>query len=359
MKDADCAKGVCDPALHACVACVQDSQCSDATPICQSGVCVAGKLCTKPLDCKATKQLCDLNTKHCVDCEANDDCGPGLACLAQVCIAKIACASNNACPSACDKDLGFCVPCNVDGDCEAGYVCGADHGCHASVCSTGACVAGAFLACKVDGTGFVAAKTCNDGVACSVDSCDKTGGCKIDAVAPAAVQACNDGNACSLDVCDAVKGCQHPAVASGSACDDADACTVADQCAATVCKGAAKACGDGDACTSDTCAAGTCSNVKIVCNDGKECTTDSCAKDSGCKYVAQDYAACNDGDACTVDDYCYGGTCTYASPLDCDSICNNGCTASTVCYSGTCNCKPVSDGTACGTNKTCNNGQCQ
>ncbi len=74
--------------------------------------------------------------------------------------------------------------------------------------------------------------------------------------------ACDDGNACTDDSCDPGSGCK--ATVNAAACDDGDACTVGDACKAAACKaGTAKSCDDGDACTTDACDAktGTCTHT--------------------------------------------------------------------------------------------------
>ena len=49
---------------------------------------------------------------------------------------------------------------------------------------------------------------------------------------------CDDGNACTTDTCNASTGCASSPVADGAACDDGDACTSGDACAAGACTGA-------------------------------------------------------------------------------------------------------------------------
>lgn len=234
-SNADCGNKVCDLVTHTCVMCLTDQKCSPATPICSGGQCTPGTLCSSGLDCKGSSQLCDLATGHCVDCLVPNDCKvkPNQTCLAQVCIDKTACGSDNDCPCApgvdcsgiCAKDLGFCVKCNVDVECGAKYTCGADHACHANVCATGACLSDGFLACNGKGTAYLPS------------------------------QSCVDKDPCTQDDCDAVKGCVFPAVVgSNPACEDGDVCTTPDQCAAGICKsGAAKLCDDGNPCTVDSC----------------------------------------------------------------------------------------------------------
>ena len=62
-------------------------------------------------------------------------------------------------------------------------------------------------------------------------------------------------------------------------CDDGNACTVGDVCAAVCTGGSAADCDDGNACTADSCDVATgCVNTDIsaTCDDGVDCTVDSC-----------------------------------------------------------------------------------
>jgi len=106
--------------------------------------------------------------------------------------------------------------------------------------------------------------------------------------------ACDDGNACTADSCDAVANCVHTSVADGSACSDSNACTQTDSCQAGSCVGENPVtCAASDQCHAPgTCdaATGACSNPPVA-----------------------DGSACNDGNACTVGDACQAGTCTLAS----------------------------------------------
>lgn len=79
-----------------------------------------------------------------------------------------------------------------------------------------------------------APEECDDGDLTSGDGCDAN--CTVTACGNAIVTAgeqCDDGDTTAGDCCDAT--CQFEA--PGSACDDGDACTHADQCAAGVCAG--------------------------------------------------------------------------------------------------------------------------
>ncbi len=76
---------------------------------------------------------------------------------------------------------------------------------------------------------------------------------------------CDDGNACTTDSCHAAKGCQH--VVNTLPCDaDSSACTVGDTCKSGVCKtGAATVCDDNQPCTADSCdtATGKCAHKPL------------------------------------------------------------------------------------------------
>jgi hypothetical protein len=63
---------------------------------------------------------------------------------------------------------------------------------------------------------------------------------------------CDDANLCTDDACDPVAGCTH--ADNALPCDDGDACTSADTCAAGLCTGGPPPdCDDGDPCTAESC----------------------------------------------------------------------------------------------------------
>lgn len=114
--------------------------------------------------------------------------------------------------------------CGVDAECDDGDVCTVDscEGCtcehRAAACDDGdpctadSCdpVAGCAHADLPDGT------ACDDG-----DVCNGHETCAAGACTAGAPLTCDDGNACTTDTCDPVTGCS-----ATSACDDGDACTV-------------------------------------------------------------------------------------------------------------------------------------
>jgi cysteine-rich repeat protein len=106
------------------------------------------------------------------------------------------------------------------------------------------------------------------------DHCHETSGCTVDAdcgglcVAKCVAGVCNvgqrltcdDGNACTSDSC-VNDACQHTAAADGTPCDHSDACTT------------------------KACQAGQCASTELSCDDGDFCTDDSCAPDTGCAHT--------------------------------------------------------------------------
>jgi hypothetical protein len=111
------------------------------------------------------------------------------------------------------------------------------------------------------------------------------------------VVSCDDGDACTIDTCDVVAGCIHTPIV----CNDNDACT-SDACVAGQCVFTPNApCNDNDACTTDTCvpATGCVFTPNAPCNDNDACTTDTCVPAIGCVFTPN--APCNDNDACTTD----------------------------------------------------------
>jgi len=115
---------------------------------------------------------------------------------------------------------------------------------------------------------------CDDGVACTNDSCGPDCLCIFD---PQDAK-CDDGNPCTDDTCDAVADCQFTP-------DDTNTCDTDALCLAVCVDGVCTEddCDDGAACTTDSCdpVADVCSNDKIDCADADPCTVDYCAEPDG------------------------------------------------------------------------------
>jgi hypothetical protein len=255
--------------------------------------------------------------------------------------------------------------------------------CAAGKCSTAPKADGTVCAassdpCKSDGVcavgscGAQIAKSCDDGNACTTDSCLPGKGC---AWSPTTA-ACDDGNPCTAgEVCGVVAGkgvvCQGGKPVDGAAaCDDKNPCTT-DSC--DVAKGCIHAgkvgtpCDDGSACTSgETCqASGACQPAGgPACDDGNPCTKDSCdVATKLCNFVPQNGVTCDDGQLCTSGDACGNGKCA-GKPIACND--NNPCTGD-VCDPATGKCAVLAntngllcdDGSACTAKDACLAGKCQ
>jgi hypothetical protein len=313
-------------------------------------------------------------------------CDDGKACTADVCDGMGGCVYG--------LEPGWCL---IDGQCvEAGAspgegnlcaTCAPDLDAHAwTLSEDGVCDDGD--ACTIDDHCVELACVttpldCDDGNDCTDDTCDSATGCVHDANH----LACDDGDACTTDdvcvdgacaagepldcgksgaclavSCDPGSGCQAEDLEG--TCDDGDACTLGDACAAGVCAAGAQTldCDDFNECTFDTCdpAIGCeheldtgnecCATGVNPCDDDNPCTVDDCDVATGdCTYTPHD-EACNDADPCTTDDVCSEGTCA-GTPLVCDD--DNPCTADACDDDGACTFTPLTDGEACDDGSDC------
>lgn len=183
-------------------------------------------------------------------------------------------------------------------------------------------------------------------------------------------RSCDDGIACTVDSC-LMHGCSnlypaaYPYCQNNACCNDGDACTV-DSCENGYCTYTTISCDDLNHCTNDFCINGVCQILPVDCDDGVACTVDSCNPTillgEGCYYndtcnspcafdtvltgtdwckitvcvngdIYNTIRPCNDGDACT-NDYCHEGedACVYP-PVNCD----DGTGQPFCCIDGNCN----------------------
>jgi hypothetical protein len=377
----DCTQDLCDAAKSSCTnnmldgsPCNADNTECTANDACQSGACKPGaaKTCSDGNPC--TDDSCDPkagcvfanNSAGCDDgkiCTTNDYCAGG------VCNAGKSnnCDDANSCTDqTCDPVTGNCNTTFNTLNCDDGSACSSGDKCKDGVCKAGVTV------------------DCTDTDACTLDSCDISGGCKHsvstgvcddgDACSYGETCAsgacgggqnlnCDDKNACTADSCDKATGCKHTPQNGG--CDDSNACTTNDACSGGTCLGAAIGpcasdlnpctdemcdpsvgcvstnnalpCSDGSVCTqNDACAGGKClAGATLNCNDdGNPCTTEQCNAVTGCESV-NNSAACEDGDACTLNDVCNGGTCKPGAAKDCSGLtttCGTGKCSLGACY---------------------------
>lgn len=412
--------GVCDSATGTCsnppigdgTACDDQSACTlgDA---CQAGVCTGASTiaCTASDQCHAVG-VCDPLTGTCSDpmaidgtpCSDGDGCTSPDTCQTGACVPAGAtvCTAQDACHTAgvCDPQTGACTnpavaddtPCNDQSACT-----------RADTCQAGACVGADPIVCTPS-------DQCH-----SAGACDPTSGLCSNPAAPDDTP-CVDGNACTrhdvcqagacvgadpilcaaidpchlAGVCDSATGdCSEPEAPDGTACNDNDACTLADTCTAGLCRaGSPVVCSALDAChDAGTCdaATGLCSDPVVpdgrACDDANPCTRSdvcragACAGEDPTPCPARDQChlegtcdtatglcsdptkpngiACDDGDGCTRIDTCKNGNCTGLSPVVCVPI--DLCHEAGVCdrATGTCSTPPAADGTTCDDNDAC------
>jgi cysteine-rich repeat protein len=176
------------------------------------------------------------------------------------------------------------------------------------------------------------ASLCDDGNACTSDTCDASGVCQHQTVS------CTDGNPCTLDLCEASTGCLSVAN-DGAPCDDGNACTGSDSCLVGVCQGGPipgccaenEDCDDADACTVDTCNGGSCANPPRDCSVVDKCVAGFCNADTGeCETTP---VSCSDANVCT-DDFCDSASGCFSMPTasppeaaesSCDDGADNDC----------------------------------
>ncbi len=265
--------------------CQRDLDCDDGDPCngaeeCQAGECFAGV----PPNC--------------------DDQNP---CTSDGCVARVGCR-NEPVAGACDDGDA----CTLDDRCQSGQCYGlpadADEDGHvAARCGgadcddqdpavnpnafegpTGAPACSDGIDNDCDGASDAAEPTCaaclgpadcDDG-----DACNGAEDCQAGECYPGDPLTCSDGEPCTDDWCDPVQGCRS--AANELPCDDGDACTLGDRCAAGACQ----------------------PGQQRDCSDGNPCTDDDCVTGQGCVHVPN-AAPCDDGDPQTTGDACIDGTC--------------------------------------------------
>jgi cysteine-rich repeat protein len=276
---------VCNGADDDCSGAVDDEACSDDNP-CTLDTCDPATGCTfQSLDASPCDDgdLCTL-TDH---CEEGDCVGTA-----------IVCDDSNLCTDdSCDGQQG-CVFAPNDDACDDGNACTVG-----DACSKGKCAGVAIdCQCKTDAdcAPFDDGDVCNGTLLCDLAaspwSCKPKPGSAVVCPPPAGPDA-----QCLKAACDKQTGQCSTQPGPAGACDDGDACTFGESCAAGKCVG----------------------GLPVNCNDGNVCTTDSCIEGEGCAY-ADNTKACEDGNLCTVNDKCGGGKCLAGLPMDCED--GNACT---------------------------------
>jgi hypothetical protein len=214
--------------------------------------------------------------------------------LTQFCLTQCNPAQNNEnCGS---HDDGCCVPWTGDADC---------HG------------ANALGQCDV--------LNCDDGITCTVDTCDQVTGCSNIPNSDVCIS-----DQCNIGICDVANGDPNTGCLSqatpGVSCDGGNVCSLGDYCGSEIngvsyCTpgGDTLDCNDGNLCTYDNCDSVTgCVNTPYQggeCTDGDECTVDSCDPLTGCVFTPIEGCGTCTVDADCADEWaCSNDNCNPSSP---------------------------------------------
>jgi hypothetical protein len=248
-------------------------------------------------------------------CTTDTECSDGLLCNGtETC-------SNGSCIPGTAVQCNDGIACTVDSCSETVGGCVATP--NNAACNDGLACNGTEVCNALSGCGAGTALNCDDASVCTTDSCVEPLGCQHVAVS------CSDSNACTTDSCNDTSGCQHAQLS----CNDSNACTVESCDAAIGCLSAALDCSDNDACTADSCdTASGCAHTAMNCDDANACTTDSCNTNTGCAHASVN---CDDGNDCTADSCNATSGCTHAPVTGGCADDGNACTDD-VCASGAC-----------------------
>ena len=265
-----CQAGACAPGKNTCE-CKNDGDCASNDLCSGVHVCSANKCTVKP----GTVVVCPASIDPCLTNEctpATGKCGPVAANEGKSCAADTACTTGQACKGG--KCVGTSVLC-PEKQCNAVSGCDPANGCLYTFANKGLPCDDADLCTEQDNCNSVGqcvglAKKCDDGNGCTLDGCKSTVGCTATPVADKTP--CEaDANLCTADLCSSGK-CQLGAT---KPCDDGVACTVNSCDKATgncVYTPDNAACNDGNACTTDTCGATGCATPNVIdfttCTDG-------------------------------------------------------------------------------------------
>jgi len=350
VGDGMCKVGTCDEDSSACVATNAQSgvACDDSDPCTEGDACDAEGSCSGgPKDCSGVDDLpCLLGAcvaGNCVGtpqggqpCDDNETCTDG-----DICDAAGACvgtwnSGNENCGCIADSDcVGIGTQC-LDAKCNtATNTCFTEPKAGEPSCDDGNTCTQDDI-CDANGICAGSSYTCDDGLSCTANVCDGSGGCTH----PVLTDFCLIEGACQADgqahPTDPCLACDPASSSSwspnaGAPCDDGDNCTNTDSCNGSgVCTGSnSYSCPDADglACTIESCGAGfseclTSIDAGFCLIEGACYAADETASGNPClackPSIANDAwtaigGNCNDGDPCTRDDSCSGGVCSGES----------------------------------------------
>lgn len=306
--------------------CGTDAECDDGN------VCNGIETCVPALGCVTNAPLeCDDG----IFCNGLESCDPHGGCTPApppLCDDGIDCTADR-----CDPGLQDCTHEPTDAACDDGKICNGNETCAREV----GCTAGVPPDCR-DRIGCTADfcldslggcvnmpinMVCSDRNACNgVEVCHPESGCSTPQP-----DRCDDGNACTSDSCSPTGGCVNTPLTDGANCDgDRDVCNGGAVCTAGQCRAVPPPdCDDGRVCNGEERCdprAGCIAGALPVCDDGVPCTADACVESAGgCRNVPVD-AICEDGDICDGIERCDSRQgCVSTPPLVCaDGLHCNG-----------------------------------
>ncbi|HEY3451405.1 MAG TPA: M6 family metalloprotease domain-containing protein [Myxococcales bacterium] len=377
--------------------------CNDQNPCTTDDRCRQGTCAGLPKDCGAggtckSSGYCNLSTGACegggnladgTACEDGNACTQGDRCQAGACksgAASSACPAPDSCHegSACNAATGQCdpFPAKANGTaCNDGDLCTGGDACLAGVCLPSTRVScPAPDSCHGVGTCDSATGKCLSTYPVRPEGspCDDHNACtSVDACAAGVCKGTPNASTCAADQCHAAGTCSPTTglcsgtnKPDGTACDDQDANTEADQCTSGLCRGrplgqgpcSGKAdgadCNDGDACTrSDMCLSGQCkgTNPKICNRPPDDChiAEGICDWQGGeCGYLSKpNGVSCDDGDPATADDRCENGRCRgtpVTEPGECEGQADGAACSIGQCQAGACLAPPAPPPPGCG-----------
>jgi len=184
--------------------------------------------------------------------------------------------------------------CSQDVHCDDGNPCNGLEECIAGRCSRGG----------------VIIESCDDGIGCTDDKCDK--------YLARCIHVVNDELCEDWELCDPKEDCVGRTCSADTGCDDGLYCNGPEKCSEGQCLTGQLDCNDSIACTADSCSeeSDRCQSVP----NHKDCPVGQiCSPEQGCIELPCDTDAyCDDGSFCNGVETCSNGKCMGGMPLDCD-----------------------------------------
>jgi hypothetical protein len=201
--DGVCCESACDAP---CMTCAGDKTAGICSPSPDGTACPDGDPCNGHETCQSGACVSDGVTPECiptVPC-VSGSCVTGQGCVNTPLADGSTCNNDDICDGDDECRAGKCVTRGMLLDCDDHNPC-TDDSCNA--------LSGCQHSDTADGTSCADSDVCNGAETCSSGACG-TG----------EILDCDDGNACTTDSCDAATGCAHADMAEGSDCGGGRSC---------------------------------------------------------------------------------------------------------------------------------------